>query len=240
MKRKFIISFVLSMIAATFSIQCAKPAGDGDIIVSKKKGPCPEGAVDLGLSVYWGTCNIGSSTPEGYGDYYAWGDTEEMNYYDWKYYKWCEGSSESLTKYNTLSKLGTVDNKTTLEPDDDVAHVKLGGRWRMPTNSEMQELIDYCDWTVVFLEGVRGFEVKSKTNDNSIFLPLAGMRGDNKYLGQKTDGNYWSSSVDEIYPTAACLLKLWWGIGNDNKELSRVELYDTRRDDGFTVRAVSE
>ena len=96
MKRQLIICILMSVF--TFSIQCTKPVGDGDIIVSKKKGPCPEGAVDLGLSVYWGTCNIGSSTPEGYGDYYAWGDIEEMNYYDWKYYKWCEGSSESLTK----------------------------------------------------------------------------------------------------------------------------------------------
>ena len=99
--------------------------------VGVKDGHCPSGAVDLGLSVYWATCNLRESgfvgSPEAYGDYYAWGETETKSEYNWSIYKWCNGSYDSLTQYNTNSSYGTVDNKTILDPEDDVAHVKLGG-----------------------------------------------------------------------------------------------------------------
>ncbi|MCI7430492.1 MAG: hypothetical protein MSS84_06410, partial [Bacteroidales bacterium] len=69
--------------------------------------------VDLGLpsGTKWATCNVGASTPEEYGNYYAWGETTPKAYYDWSTYKWCNGSKTTLTKYNTSSSYGTVDNR---------------------------------------------------------------------------------------------------------------------------------
>lgn len=96
--------------------------------------------VDLGLSVKWATCNIGADKPEEYGDYYAWGELESKEVYDWFSYKWCNGSSDTLTKYNPFKGEGIVDSITTLDPEDDVAHVLWGGSWRMPTASEYREL----------------------------------------------------------------------------------------------------
>ena len=100
--------------------------------------------VDLGLSVKWATCNMGASSPEEYGDHYAWGETETESTYDWNTYKWCKGSKNTLTKYCTDSDYGTVDNKTVLDPEDDVAQVKWGGNWRMPTDAEIEELRENC------------------------------------------------------------------------------------------------
>ena len=86
--------------------------------------------VDLGLSVKWATFNVGATKPEGYGDYFAWGETEPKDVYDWSTYKWCNGSSTTLKKYNVDSNRGTVDNKFFLESVDDVATVRWGGDWR--------------------------------------------------------------------------------------------------------------
>ena len=81
--------------------------------------------VDLGLpsGLQWATCNVGATTPEGYGNYYAWGETEPKETYSWATYKWCDGESDSQTKYCTNSAYGTVDSKKVLDPEDDVAHV---------------------------------------------------------------------------------------------------------------------
>ncbi|MCI7429820.1 MAG: DUF1566 domain-containing protein [Bacteroidales bacterium] len=162
--------------------------------------------VDLGLSVKWATCNVGATKPEEYGDYYAWGETEPKTNYNWSTYKWCSGSAETQTKYCTDSSYGTVDNKTTLELEDDAAHVNWGGAWRMPTDAEWTELRENCTWTWTIKNGVNGYEVKSEANGNSIFLPAAGYRrsGDVTHAGY--DGNYWSSSLYTDNPGNA------WGV----------------------------
>ena len=153
-------------------------------------------AVDLGLSVKWATCNVGANSPEEYGGYYAWGETEEKDYYDWSTYKYCNGSENSMTKYCTDSSYGTVDNKTVLEPEDDVAHVKWGDSWRMPTIKEINELLNTnnCSWTWTTQNGVNGYVVTSKANGNTIFLPAAGYRYLDGKNGYKKDlsGYYWS------------------------------------------------
>ena len=155
--------------------------------------------VDLGLSVKWATCNVGATTPEGYGDYFAWGETSPKNDYSWSTYKYCKGSETTLTKYNTNSSNGTVDNKTTLDLSDDAARANWGGKWRMPTQAEQEELINNCTWTKTTQNGVNGYKVTSKTNGNSIFLPAADRRytwtwttqsGVNGYsVTSKTNGN---------------------------------------------------
>ena len=96
--------------------------------------------VDLGLSVKWATCNIGADKPEDYGDYYAWGELSPKESYTWENYRFGVGGDlpfeRKLSKYNTDRKRGPVDNKTTLDRVDDVANVRWGGSWRIPTLEE--------------------------------------------------------------------------------------------------------
>ena len=114
--------------------------------------------VDLGLSVRWATCNVGANNPEDYGDYYAWGETKTKKEY----------TEENCETYKNIG-----DIKGTSR---DVAHVRWGSPWRMPTEEESQELIDNCDWEWTTLNGVEGSKVTSRKNGNSIFLPAAGWR----------------------------------------------------------------
>ena len=173
--------------------------------------------VDLGLSVLWATCNVGATKPEGYGDYYAWGETEPKTNYSESTYKWCNGSSSTLTKYCNDSSYGNngfTDTKTTLDPDDDVAHVKWGGDWRMPTIDEFTELVNYCTWTWTTLNGVNGYRVtsnKSGYTDRSIFLPAAGCRYDVDLYSVGGYGFYWSSSLYTGDPVNACYLTFYSG-----------------------------
>ena len=206
------------------------------VTVNKPLGPCPSGAVDLGLSVYWGTTNIGAEHPEDYGDYYAWGETETKPYYFWSTYKFCTSSYDTLTKYNTSSSYGTVDNKTALEPEDDVAHAKLGGNWRMPMHEEWLELRTKCTWiwtTNYNGTGVQG-GIVTAPNGNSIFLPAAGFWfcTDLDFVG--SDGYYWSSSLNTDFPYGA------WCVLFDSDCADVVYFCYHRRDSGFSVRPVSE
>lgn len=163
--------------------------------------------VDLGLSVKWATMNVGANSPEDYGDYFAWGETSTKSTYEWSTYKYCNGSYNTLTKYNTSSDYGTVDNKTTLELSDDAAQANWGGAWRMPTDAEMTELLEQCTWTWTTQNGVNGYKVTSKSNGNSIFLPAAGYcLGSSLGSAGSNGSSYWSSSL-HTYPNLA------WGVG---------------------------
>lgn len=187
------------------------------------------GYVDLGLSVKWATCNLGASSPEGYGDYYAWGETEMKSDYskeNYKYYKSeTVGESEvnGYTKYVTKSKAGKYgfkgfyDDKTVLEPGDDVAHVLLGGKWRLPTDSEFTELRKNCTWKHVTYKGVNGCMVTSKKEgytDRWIFLPAAGFRYDTGLGYVESDGYYWSSSLDKDFSDFAWYVDFYSGSVN--------------------------
>ena len=207
-------------------------------------GPCPSGAVDLGLSVYWATTNIGASNPEDYGDYYAWGETDpyyssqspltwkngKSAGYDRASYKWCNGSLSTLTKYNTQSSYGTVDNKTVLDQEDDVASVKLGGKWRMPTDAEWTELLTKCTWTWTTQNGVNGRKVTGP-NGKSIFLPAAGYRGETYLSDAGSFGVYWSSSLYTVTPYYA--RRVFFNSDDAIRE-------GDYRYGGFSVRPVSE
>ena len=175
--------------------------------------------VDLGLpsGTKWATTNVGASTPEGYGNYYAWGETTTKSTYNWSNYKWCNGSSSSMTKYIFLteygssSSYGTVDNKATLDLSDDAAYVNWGTSWRMPTKAEQDELrnTSYTTWTWTTQNGVNGYIVTSKTNGNSIFLPAAGYRDDSSLSGAGFLGKYWSSSLKTRYTGDAYYLDFY-------------------------------
>ena len=169
----------------------------------------PHEAVDLGLSVKWATCNVGAETSEGYGDYFAWGETEPKSNYDWSTYEWCNGSNTTLKKYCNNSSFGYngfTDNKTVLDLEDDAAHVNWGESWRMPTYAEWTELMVNCTWTWATQNGVNGYWLTSnKTGytDKSIFLPAAGYRYGTKLLKVGTGGCHWSTFLTNGDPCDA-------------------------------------
>jgi len=141
-------------------------------------------AIDLGLpsGTLWSSCNIGASSPEGVGNYYAWGETEVKDVYDWSKYIHCDGSKE--TCHDLGSDIGGTEY--------DVAHMKWGDDWRMPTFDEFQELIDNCDYEWITYQGVQGGKFTGP-NGNSIFLPAAGVRTESGLEEVGSNGYYWSS-----------------------------------------------
>ena len=182
--------------------------------------------VDLGLKVKWATCNLGATTPDEYGDYFAWGDTAtyykagyaqehpqahwkegKTDGYKWSTYKYCNGSKSTMTKYCNNSAYGNIDSDTTLLPVDDAAHYMWGGNWRMPTHEELKELSDSCDWEWTTQNDVDGWKVTSKKDSSqSIFLPASGYRF-NAYFYNLTSGGYYrSSSLNTDLPNEAWIL----------------------------------
>ena len=151
-----------------------------------KANDVPAEAIDLGLPscTKWASCNVGASKPEEYGGYYAWGETEEKETYTWETYIYCNGSWE------TCYDLGNDISGT----EYDVAHVKWGDKWCMPTENDIKELRNYCtiEWTTI--NGVNGEKFTSKINGNSIFLPAAGYSW-NGNLNDVGEGyGYWTST----------------------------------------------
>ncbi len=187
--------------------------------------------VDLGLpsGTLWARCNIGASSPEDYGNYYAWGETTTKSNYDWTTYKWCRGSSDRQTKYNTKSSFGTVDNKTVLEMSDDAAHVNWGGDWRMPTTEEWNELNDKCTWTWTTQGGKNGYRVTGP-NGKRLFLPAAGYRLGTSLYFAGSNGLYWSSSLGSDGPNDAYGMDFYSDFVNPQYYLNRCI--------GFSVRPV--
>ena len=190
--------------------------------------------VDLGLSVKWATCNVGADKPEEYGDYYAWGEVEPKASYTWENYRFrTSGNDESNVRFSKYSFTFVADNKTRLDLEDDVAHVKWGGNWRLPTAQEMNELIDSCTWTWTTVNGVNGCLITSNRpgyTDRSIFLPATGKYGfetDNKSAG--TWGHYWSTSINKDTSYAAGVL----AIGSDYAAVKK-----TFRNHGQSIRPV--
>lgn len=178
--------------------------------------------IDLGLpsGTKWACCNVGASAPEGYGGYYAWGETEEKSNYTWSTYSYCNGS------YDTCYDIGSNISGTSY----DVACVKWGGSWRMPTYTQMCELIDNCTSTWTTQNGVYG-QLVTGSNGNSIFLPAAGDRVGTSLINAGSSGYYWLSTVYESLSHLACRLFF------NNSYFLRY--YDNRYY-GFSVRPVAE
>ena len=188
--------------------------------------------VDLGLpsGTLWATCNVGANVPEQFGDYFAWGETAPKGSYDWSNYKWCDGDQYSLTKYCSDSSLGIVDNKTELDPEDDAAFVNWGPSWRMPTEDQIRELVQRCNWTWTTVNGVRGSLVTGR-NGKSIFLPAAGKIGGHSNYSVGTSGYYWSLTLDTSSGPA-------FGHGFDFTQAGHVGYFGGHRCKGCTVRPV--
>lgn len=160
--------------------------------------------VDLGLSVKWATCNVGASKPEEYGDYFAWGEVTPKTTYAWSNYKWCRDRYDTQVKYCFDSKYGMIDYRVRLELADDAARANWGGYWRIPTTSEITELLEKCTWKKTNQNGVDGYKVTSHSNGKSIFFPLAGYRSGSSLYGAGSLGHYWSSSLCIHNSSYAC------------------------------------
>ena len=208
--------------------------------------------VDLGLpsGLKWATCNVGAEKPEDFGLYFAWGETDGYNIeitesgiiltdangnetnkkFNWSDYKLCNGSKETLTKYNYENSNGIVDNLLTLEQVDDAVY-QTDNTCRMPTKADFEELTANTTSTWETLNGVNGRRFTSKTNGNSIFVPAAGIC-DNGYISNFNNGCSLLSSSIHDYMNWYC----WYFNFNS----SNVGIYGTHRCFGFTVRAVKE
>ena len=232
MKKFHLAALLLCVVWAVIGCDKKNPSGDDtpdDV----------SGAVDIGLSVKWADRNIGAATPEDYGDYYAWGEVETKDDYAWETYRLCEGSLTKLTKYNFLPEYGTTDSNKKLitGPDgDDVASVKLGGKWRMPTYDDVKELFD-TSWenpdykweTIDDPNGHGGWKITYLVNGNSIFLPFAGKMVAKTLMGAGTHFEMWTSSLSEHLSYYA------WSM---NGHAYGVSTETSSRDVGRTVRAV--
>ena len=195
--------------------------------------------VDLGLpsGLKWAKCNVGAKKETDYGYYFMWGDIEDKSDDEcsWESYKYCNWSYDTLTKYNTFPLFGEKpDDKTKLDSEDDAARVHMGGDWRMPTQTEIQELLENTEneWVEDFNEsGVNGRKFSSKINGNSIFIPAAGICRDGSvdYVG--SNGGIWSSSLKDDYPNLA-----WYLYFNSGD----CYIYGSRRCIGRSVRGVMD
>ena len=179
--------------------------------------------VDLGLpsGTLWATCNVGASAPEGYGDYFAWGETSSKEVYSWNTYKWCNGGDNSITKYYIN------DGTTELDPSDDAATANWGSSARIPSMEQIHELANKCSWTWTQRNGVNG-RLGTGPNGNTIFLPATGYRWGESLLSAGSGGSYWTRT---LFP---------YNNSNDAYDLglSHLYCYNDRRSFGFAVRAV--
>lgn len=190
--------------------------------------------VDLGLPSgnLWAKCNLGASAPEAYGDYYAWGETKPKQMYTYPNHKWYKEGAPSLgfTKYNN------EDGKLTLEDEDDAVIQNLGNGWRTPTLADFRELTNQKYTTIkkTTLNGVAGYQITSKKNGKSIFIPCAGFKQDKPQTRE-------ISSSEEV---AICMTNLRcidykvfnaWSFAFQDDRIAR---YGKRRPDGISVRPV--
>ena len=195
---KFSLNLVVLVAISLLFVQCESNRGNTDIKEEATGVEAGHAYVDLGLpsGLKWATCNVGATTPKEYGDYFAWGEVESKETYYWETYKWGLGYSQ-LIKYCTQSSSGLAgfsDYKTILDSEDDAATANWGGKWRMPTRTEYQELIDNCTWIWTTEDSVNGYKVIGK-NRNSIFLPAGGFVIGDIYDSVGSRGCYWSSSL---------------------------------------------
>ena len=214
--------------------------------------------VDLGLTsgTRWATANVGAKTPQDYGNYYAWGETTTKETYNWSTYKY--GTYNYDGDYSKLTKYNSTDTKTTLDLSDDAAYVNWGGKWRMPTEEQRDELRNECYW--VWTENYNNSNVKGcivykaksssdkgeyvrrgrtpsssySLSDAHIFLPAAGARNFGWPFDAGSYGRYWSSSLTTGYPDVAL------GVYFYSNSVGYGFSYDSRGDRhyGQSVRAV--
>ncbi len=237
----------------TFSLPSDESKEDGNNLVGGSV-PKPQDAIDLGLSVKWAPWNLGASQPSDYGEYFAWGEVQpkvddngEYISYDWGSYYWmAEGKSDwtNIIKYQVddsqytgdwydSDEMFVGDGKKTLDKSDDAAAANWGGKWRMPTQAELAELSNSCEWNWTKNyngSGHAGYKITREGYDGVLFLPAAGFRCYLRLDSEGAYGLYWSS---ELYPkNSGNARSIYFHSGRlyANERYSRIN--------GFSVRAV--
>lgn len=190
--------------------------------------------VDLGLPSgnLWAKCNLGASAPEAYGDYYAWGETKPKQEYTNSNHKWYKEGAPSLgfTKYNN------EDGKLSLEDEDDAVIQKLGNGWRTPTLADFRELTNkkYTTIEKTTLNGVAGYQITSKRNKKSIFIPFAGFRNDKPQTREISS----DQTVAVCMTNQRCIDDQVFNCWSFAFEQDRIRRYGKRRYDGISIRPV--
>lgn len=194
---------------------------------------CPDNnhphAIDLGLpsGTKWACCNVGATSPSGYGGYYAWGETATKSEYNWSTYK-----------YLNKSKKSYIDIGSNIAGTQyDVATTNWGAPWRMPSETQMQELLDYTTSKWTTQNGVFGLKFTG-SNGGTVFLPAAGGRQDGEIGDEGTGGYYWSSSSSSLYEIAFYVGQLYFAIKGAKLSRSGYGIRYSSRLDGHTVRPV--
>lgn len=192
------------------------------------------GYVDLGLPSgnLWAECNLGASSPEAYGDYYAWGEVEPKQVYTKSNHKWYKEGAPSLgfTKYNN------EDGKLSLEDEDDAVIQKLGNGWRTPTLADFRELTNQKYTTIekTTLNGVAGYQITSKRNKKSIFIPFAGFKNDKPQTREISSDQTVAVCMTNQRRIDNQVFNCWTFAF----ELDRIRRYGKRRYDGISIRPV--
>lgn len=232
------LAAIMLVMAMLFVVGCTKPDdpnSGGNNNAGNDSGSINGHAyVNLGLpsGTLWATCNVGANSPEEFGDYFAWGETQPKMSYDWSTYKWCNSNYNQLTKYCNSIRYGYngfTDNLTALRVGDDAAVQNMAGGWQMPSVDQWNELLRNTTQTWTTLNGVKGFLITA-TNGQSIFLPAAGCRYFNILNDVGFFGRYWSSS---LYTDGA---SSGWYFYFNSMRYSGMDDFD--RCDGISVRAV--
>lgn len=255
MKKHFLFMLpVASLLAAALLSSCSSSDDDvtGGTDPVKPEPALDHAIVDLGLpsGTLWATTNVGATSPEGYGDYFAWGETEpyyngdsqspltltwktgKTAGYDWtSYTKFGTYDSSASYHYYGFTKYNVTNGPTILESADDAATANWGSAWRMPTLDEWKELVNNTDHEWATINGVNGQKFMKKTDRSVfIFLPAAGYRSMTYLDDQELYGNYWSSELDGDGSRGA------WGLYFDSGRVG--PSYYSNRCGGNSVRPV--
>lgn len=187
--------------------------------------------VDLGLTsgLCWATQNIGATEPQEEGTHFAWGEVEPKEDYSYNTYRWANLlKNNEYIKYVTDDWYGLIDFRTTLEPDDDAANVALEGKWHIPTQADVEELLRECTTEFGSYYGVNGYFVTGP-NGNAIFLPAVGIKEGTGYEASTRGGDYWTSSLYENNQGYAVTLSF---------SLTYIDIDDMKRTTGLAIRPV--
>jgi hypothetical protein len=243
-KTYYIRAYATNNVGTSYGEEIMYIHGNNNILVDGQQNG--HDYVDLGLpsGTKWATMNIGASTPEDYGNYYAWGETETKEEYGWNTYKYFFDNNGNYVPYDDkwcvesgeLKDIGSNIAGTQY----DVAHMKWGDSWKIPTSAQMDELQnrEYCEWIWTFLNGVKGYIITSKLNGKSIFLPACGVFYSCEQQHMNTDGHYWLSTSEVNNAFYADYLI----FSSDSHEIChKSELFQdyNGRDHGRTIRPVS-
>ncbi len=178
-----ILTLIVTYLLIVGIISCESDKED-ELPVLNSTLRCPDSnhphSIDLGLpsGTKWCCCNVCASVPEEYGGYFAWGETEEKRVYNHDSYKFHDNEQSVYDISGT---------------QDDVARVRMGFPWRIPSSEQQQELVDHCKWEWTLYNGVKGFKITG-SNGGQIFLPAAGVRRDEGIYSEGEEGGFWPST----------------------------------------------